>query len=108
MRAALRGDLLEWQLLNGRPTPHALVFPSGSGSVWSEHHYRNWRRRVFAPAATVAEVPGIRPYDLRHSFASLLLAQGRSVSQTSSQNGIQALRAPASNPSKPCKSREAL
>jgi integrase len=32
-------------------------------------------------------VPGIRPYDLRHSFASLLLAQGRSVIDVADQLG---------------------
>ena len=87
MPAALRGDLLEWQLLNGRPTPSTLVFPARSGAVWSEYDYRNWRRRIFAPAATAAGVSGIRPYDLRHSFASLLLAQGRSVIDVADQLG---------------------
>jgi integrase len=87
MPAALRGDLLEWQLLSGRPTPGTLVFPARSGAVWSEYDYRNWRRRIFAPAATSAGVPGIRPYDLRHSCASLLLAQGRSVIDVADQLG---------------------
>ena len=88
MPAALRGDLLEWQLLSGRPTPGTLVFPARSGAVWSEYDYRNWRRRIFAPAATAAGVPGIRPYDLRHSFASLLLAQGRSVIDVASSASL--------------------
>ena len=87
MPAALRSDLLEWQLLRGRPAPITLVFPSASGGVWSEHDYRNWRRRIFSPAATAAGVEGIRPYDLRHSFASLLLAQGRSVIDVADQLG---------------------
>ena len=87
MLAALRGDLLEWQLLNGRPTPRTLVFPARSGAVWSEFDYRNWRQRSFAPAAAAAGVLGIRPYDLRHSFASLLLAQGRSVIDVADQLG---------------------
>jgi integrase len=49
--------------------------------------YRNWRWHIFTPAATSAGVPGIRPYDLRHSFASLLLAQGRSVIDVADQLG---------------------
>ena len=87
MPAALRSDLLEWQLLRGRPAPITLVFPSASGGVWIEHDYRNWRRRIFSPAATAAGVEGIRPYNLRHSFASLLLAQGRSVIDVADQLG---------------------
>ena len=87
MPTASRSDLLEWQLLRGRPAPIGLVFPSRSGGVWSEHDYRNWRRRIFAPAATAAGVTGTRPYDLRHSFASLLLAQGRSVIDVADQLG---------------------
>jgi integrase len=63
------------------------VFPASSGAVWSEYDYRNWRRRIFAPAATAAGVPGTRPYYLRHSFASLLLAQGRSIIDVADQLG---------------------
>lgn len=44
-------------------------------------------RREPRPAGTAAEVPGIRPYYLRHSFASLLLAQGRSVIDVDDQLG---------------------
>lgn len=87
MPAALRSDLLEWQLANGRPARLALVFPAASGQVWSEHDYRNWRRRTFRSAAAAAGLPGIRPYDLRHSFASLLLAAGQSVIDVADQLG---------------------
>jgi hypothetical protein len=37
----------------------------------------NWRKRHFRPAATAAGVAAARPYDLRHSFASLMLHEGR-------------------------------
>jgi integrase len=63
------------------------VFRARSGAVWSEFDYRTWRRRIFAPAAAAAGAPGIRFYDLRHSFASLLLAQGRSVIDVADQLG---------------------
>ena len=57
MPAALRSDLLEWQLASGRPARLTLVFPAASGQVWSEHDYRNWRRRTFRPAAVAAGLP---------------------------------------------------
>lgn len=52
--------------------------------------YRNWRRRRFDPAAAIAELEGARPYDLRHSFASLLLHEGRSVIYVARQLGHDA------------------
>ena len=58
----------------------ALVFPARSGDPWSEQAYRGWRRRVFKPAAAAAGGAISRPYDLRHSFISLLLAEGRAWS----------------------------
>jgi integrase len=67
MPAALRGDLLEWQLLSGRPTTGALAFPARSGAISSEYDHRNWRRRIFAPAATSAGVPQIPRSPLRDS-----------------------------------------
>lgn len=42
-----------------------------SASAWNETAYRNWRKRVYRPAAEAAGQPTLRPYDLRHSFASL-------------------------------------
>lgn len=41
------------------------------------HDYRNWRRRVYQPTAKALGLATTRPYDLRHSFASLLLHEGR-------------------------------
>jgi integrase len=38
----------------------------------------NWRGRVWKPARQAAGFRG-RPYDLRHTFASLLIAEGRPV-----------------------------
>lgn len=55
------------------------MFPARDGGPWSEAAYRSWRRRGFARAAKAAGVEHARPYDLRHSFASLLLHEGRSV-----------------------------
>lgn len=110
--AALRGDLAEHRLATGRPSDLALVFARDDGNPWREHDYRNWRRRVFQPAAAATGLgtlerkitrvvvdgqrhkrerstyKGPRPYDLRHSFASLLIHEGRlSVVELSTQLG---------------------
>ncbi len=58
------------------------------GGFWRETDWRNWRRRVFRPAAESAGLAGARPYDLRHSFASLLIAEGRlSIVEIAAQLG---------------------
>jgi hypothetical protein len=49
--------------------------------------WRNWRRRAFAPAVAEAGLAaGTRPYDLRHSFVSLLL-EGATVVEVARQAG---------------------
>ena len=83
----LSADLAEWRLYCGRPPEDALVFPTRKGERWTDSHWRNWRKRVFAPAAAVAELSAFRPYDLRHSFVSLLIAEGRSVVEIAKQAG---------------------
>jgi integrase len=75
--APLKQDLAKWRLASGRPDAEALIFPSGAGKPWRDHDWRNWRTRVFAPAAKAAKISGAIPYDLRHSFASLLIQEGR-------------------------------
>ena len=47
----------------------------------------NWRRRIFGPAAASGGVPGARPYDLRHSFVSLLIAEGHNIVEIARQAG---------------------
>jgi len=63
----------------GRPGERASIFPVRDGGPWSSPAYQSWRRRAFARAARATCVEGARPYDLRHSFASLLLHEGSSV-----------------------------
>jgi integrase len=76
--APLKQDLAEWRLASGRPTTDAFLFPGATPErPWRDHDYRNWRKRQFRLAATAAGVPRARPYDLRHSFASLMLHEGR-------------------------------
>jgi integrase len=47
-------------------------------------------RRDFVPALEAAGLARARPYDLRHSFASLLLHEGRSVIYVARQLGHDA------------------
>jgi integrase len=58
------------------------------GGYWRETDWRNWRRRVFRPVAEEVGLVGARPYDLRHAFASLLIAEGRmSIVEIAAQLG---------------------
>jgi integrase len=74
---SLARDLAEWRLATGRPARDAYVFSAAGGGPWRDHDWRNWRKRVYVPAAAAAGVEAPRPYDLRHSFASLLIHEGR-------------------------------
>ena len=49
--------------------------------------WENWRDRVYAPAARAAGVEHPVPYDLRHSFVSLLIHEGLSVLEVARQAG---------------------
>jgi integrase len=73
----LRADLLAQRLAAGNPPAGALIVARPDGAPWREHDYRNWYRRAFRPAAVAAGVPHAVPYDLRHTYASLRLAEQR-------------------------------
>jgi integrase len=88
--APLASDLREWRLRSGRPSERGLVFPSNSGEPWTLSAYQSWRRKAFRRALEQAHVSGGRPYDLRHSFASLLIHEGRSVIYVARQLGHDA------------------
>lgn len=108
-------DLAEWRMARGRPGLRELVFegstPEGG---WTDSDVRNWRCRVWRPALvacrlvklTPAELDAlpreqrdaaceatkdcptkIDPYDLRHSFASLLIHEGRDIAYIAEQLG---------------------
>jgi len=72
----LAQDLAEWRLVQARPLSGP-VFPAHDGEAWSIDEWRNWARRIFRPAAERAGVDIGRPYDLRHTWASLLIQEGR-------------------------------
>jgi integrase len=80
LMAPVRADLMAWRLAAARPKGRALVFPRPDGEEWTDHDWRNWRNRTFAAAGRACGLSaGVRPYDLRHSAASLWLHDGRSV-----------------------------
>ena len=101
-------ELAELYLRLGRPDRRTLVFPDGRGG-----HLRrqNWRRRVWTPALAAAwpcascagtgtrrrekcdDCSGtgsaryFRPYDLRHTAATLLVYEGRTVNEVAEHLG---------------------
>jgi integrase len=83
----LGADLAEWRLRAGRPADDGLVFPGHDSRPWSPASYKNWHRRTFRPATAAAGLIGSRPYDLRHSFVSLLIAEGHNVVEVARQAG---------------------
>jgi integrase len=86
--APLARDLAEWRMRCGRPAETELVFPHAAGE-WSEHSYRRWRAKVYEPVAIACgvEKDSKHPYALRHSCASLLIAEGQSVVEVAGQLG---------------------
>lgn len=71
-----------------RRGPHDALIARADGGFWRETDWRNWRRRVFRPVTEAAGLRGARPYDLRHSFASLLITEGRmSIVEIAAQLG---------------------
>jgi len=88
--APLKVDLAAWLLASGRPDGDALVFPGHDGGPWTVAAYASWRRRAFNRAIASSDVAHATPYALRHSFASLLLHEGRSVIYVARQLGHDA------------------
>ncbi len=77
--APLAADLKEWKLASGAAAGKSLIFPGLDLDLW--------RARQFARALKTARIDHARIYDLRHSFASLLLAEGRNVIYVARQLG---------------------
>ena len=88
--SALADDLSELRMAS-EACDSDILFARCDAKPQRETDWRNWRRRVFVPAARRAGLTTSRPYDLRHSFASLLLHEGRlSVIEIASQLGHSA------------------
>jgi integrase len=76
--APLAQELREYRLSVGRPPAAGLLLPGDDGRAWTKAQWQCWRRDRWQPACRAVGLdPAPRPYDCRHSFASLLLAEGR-------------------------------
>ncbi len=76
--APLAHDIREYRLAAGRPASSTLLLTNESGEPWDKTAWDVWRADRWTPACLSAGLTlAPRPYDLRHSFASLLLAEGR-------------------------------
>jgi len=71
----LRKDLDAWTTGRGLISPRARLF--GDQAWWTTDMWNNWRYRRFYPALATVGVERTVPYGLRHSFASLLIRDGR-------------------------------
>jgi integrase len=78
-------DLAAWRAATTRAG--RLVFPRPDGSPWTRDDWANWRHRTFQANAEKIGRLQARPYDLRHSFVSLLIAEGRTVIDVAGQAG---------------------
>jgi integrase len=85
--APLARDLAEWRELRGSPGDDELLFPTPSGGIWNDTAWQTWHRDAWLPARKATGLNGARPYDLRHSFVSLLIHEGRSVVDVARQAG---------------------
>lgn len=76
VRGPLQGDLAELAIYLEDPSDKELIFPRSDGSPMTRTDIGNFRRRVFGPARIAADRRDATPYHLRHSFASMLIAEG--------------------------------
>jgi integrase len=72
-----------------------LIFPKGivglkPADAWIDPDYFN--ESVYAPIAAQAELPQVRFHDLRHFFASVLIAQGESAKYVQDQMGHSSIQ----------------
>lgn len=83
----VKTDLVAWKAFSQGELSSQFVFPASSGGVWNDHDWRNWRKRRYLPALKAANLPLTRPYDLRHSAASLWIHEGKSIVQVANWLG---------------------
>lgn len=87
LQPAARRALLEWYVAQGQPSEGSLIFPGRDGRLWRDEAYNRWQQTAWKPAAERAGVKGAVLYDLRHTYASWLIDQGRSPAEVAGQLG---------------------
>lgn len=85
--APLASDLKVLRIAEGSPGDDVLILHR-DGRPWTKTDWTTWQQNRWGRAVKLAGLnPAPRPYDLRHSFASLLLAEGRAVHYVATQLG---------------------
>ncbi|HEV7751799.1 MAG TPA: tyrosine-type recombinase/integrase [Baekduia sp.] len=72
----LRDDLTTWFAARGHDDPDARLFARDDGEWFKTDDWNNWRNRHFYAAFDALDITRRRPYDLRHSFVSLMIREG--------------------------------
>jgi integrase len=73
----LREDLAAWFAAGGHDDdPNARLFARDDGEWFKTDDWNNWRNRHFYEALDSLGITRRRPYDLRHSFVSLMIREG--------------------------------
>jgi hypothetical protein len=82
-------ELKKWKLMLPKSEPEDLVFPSPSGQPL---HRSTMYKHGFLPAIRRSGVPQIRFHDQRHTYASLLIAQGEHPKYIQTQMGHSSIK----------------
>jgi integrase len=72
----LRDDLHAWFATLADDDPHTRLFARADGEWFKTDNWNNWRNRHFYEALDALGITRRRPYDLRHSFVSLMIREG--------------------------------
>ena len=75
---SVRDELAAWRGRWRDRNDDAIVFAHGTaGGLWRNEHYKTWHRRIYVPSTENVGLSSKRPYDLRHTWASLMIAEQR-------------------------------
>lgn len=80
--------------LTKRRQKATLLFPNEVGGYLDAP---NWRRRVWDPVIKAAKVPALSPYAARHSYATRMLEQGKSLAWLQVQMGHSSIAVTIAN-----------
>ena len=89
LRDHRKRQLEERMRLGGTPEDHGLVFATTTGTPIRR---QNLHRRHFKPLLKEAGLPDVRFHDLRHTFATLTLANGADLNTVSKMLGHASIK----------------